>query len=377
MKFCRSEQLMLELDTIAMSRSESDQDNYLILDVINHGTPVIQFAGCESFEQAPFNICKTEEDKRRMMASILTMGTARRIQKFSAENVARNIDLVMNLYANMKEFDTKIIEEDPYLKHISLPMFYGDDFLFSFHTYQANRLFHFGSPVEEKYRDILKLGYFRENVNYPYITKNGEYFASVSVHEIMSGRKLTAPLKGNVLISGLEIGYLPYLAHCKKSVKKITVVEEDEAVIQMFQKEILPQFGYREKIHVVHDSLNHVLQQWDENWDYVVCNHYRDSMEGVFVYLDIKQYEKLHSKTKFLYQIEGSILANIKSALLIMCMAESSDDREQLYKTLVENEEGSQIIHRLQGIFSSYTIRTMKEMKILFENRELKKLLKH
>ena len=120
MKINRNENILLELDTIAMSRSESDQDNYYILDVIHHGTPVIQFAGCESFEQAPFNLCHTDEEKRRMMASILTMGTARRITKFSAENVARNIDLVMNLYKYMKEMDRKVIEEDPFLKKISL-----------------------------------------------------------------------------------------------------------------------------------------------------------------------------------------------------------------------------------------------------------------
>lgn len=376
MKFNRNENLLLELDSVAMSRSESDQDNYLILDIINHGTPVIQFAGCESFEQAPFNLCHTEEDKRRMMASILTMGTARRITKFSAENVARNIDLVMNLYKYMKEMDKSVIEEDPFLQKISLPMIYGNTFVFSFHTYQANRLFHFSSPVEEKYRDILQLGYFRENVNYPYITKNGQYYASISAHEIMSAKKLIAPLKGNVLISGVGVGYLPYLAHLKNAVKSITVVEEDKEALEMFAKEILPQFDHPEKIHIQNGNIYEILKQWEMDWDYVLLDHYTDSMQGVFAYLDVKPFEEKHKKTKFLYQIEGSILSNIKSALLIMCMAESSDDRENLYHALVENEEGAEIIHRLQGILENYTVSSVKDLQKLFKNTELKKILR-
>lgn len=376
MKINRNENILLELDTIAMSRSESDQDNYYILDVIHHGTPVIQFAGCESFEQAPFNLCHTDEEKRRMMASILTMGTARRITKFSAENVARNIDLVMNLYKYMKEMDRKVIEEDPFLKKISLPMFYKNSFVFSFHTYQANRLFHFSSPIEEKYRDILQLGYFRENVNYPYITKNGKYYASISAHEIMSAQKLLSPIKGNVLISGVGVGYLSYMAHLKKNVKHITIVEEDKEAIEMFEEEILPQFDDPKKISIINESIDTCLKQWEQEWDAVIFDHYQDSMQGVFAYLDGKSFEAQHRKTKFLYQIEGSILSNIKSALLIMCMAESSDDREHLYHTLVENEEGSEIIHRLQHVLQNYYVTNVKELKSLFKNKELREILK-
>lgn len=372
MKISRNEKVKIALDSIAMSRSESDQDNYLILDVINHGTPVIQFSNCESFEAPPFNLCRNACDKRRMMASILTMGTARRITKFSANNVARNIDLVMNLYQYMQEFDASFIEEDPFLKNISLPLMH-EEFVFGFHTYQKNRLFHFGTPIETQYRDILQLGYFREDVNYPYITRNGEYFDSISVHEMISSKNLIKLLSKNVLITGLKIGYLPYLAHCKESVEKVTIVEEDESIISLFEKEILPQFLHPEKIQIIHANTDSFLKESDLNYDCVLCDHYADSMHGVYEYVRIKELEKKHKKTKFIYALEDSILSNIKSALLIMCMAESSDQREELYHNLVENKEGEELILFLNPYFEEYQIENVNSLKKLFQNHFLKK----
>ncbi len=375
MKINKNEKVMVALDSIAMIRSESDQDNYLILDVINHGTPVIQFANCESFEAPPFNLCKNDSDKRRMMASILTMGTARRIEKFNANNIARNIDLVMNLYDHMQEFDASLIEDDPFLKNISLPMF-GEDLVFGFHSYQKNRLFHYGQPIEVNQRDILQLGYFREDVNYPYITRNGEYFASVSAHEILNGKQLISPLSKNVLVSGLSIGYLPYMIHCKDSVSKVTIVEKDEKVISLFEKEILPQFPNKEKIEIIHSDIDEYMNEWSDEYDCVLFDHYNDSMHGVFEYLKMKKLEKEHKGVKFIYQLEGSILSNIKSALLIICMAESSEEREELYKNLVEDEEGAEIVKALQPYFVDHEIRSSTDLKKLFQNQALKKMFR-
>ncbi len=372
MVISNNEKVKILLDSIAMSRSESDQDNYLILDVINHGTPIIQFSNCESFDAPPFNLCKTDADKRRMMASILTMGTARRITKFSANNVARNIDLIMNLYQYMQEFDASIIEEDPFLKNISLPLFY-EDFSFGFHTYQKDRLFHFGTPIESQFRDILQLGYFKENVNYPYITRNGEYFDSVSAHEIISSKKLVKLASKNVLITGLGIGYVPYLVKCKESVEKVTIIEEDQTVISLFEKEILPQFSHPEKIEVICSNVDTYLESSISQYDCVLFNHYSDSMQGVYEYVKLKELEKKNKKTKFIYALEDSILSNIKSALLIICMAESSEQREELYHNLIENQEGEALITFLRPYFENYQIQNENSLKKLFQNQFLKK----
>lgn len=376
MKIKRSEKILMELDSIAMSRSESDQDNYRILNMIQNGNPLVQFMNCESFREPPFSLCKDDSDRRRMMASILMMGTARNLEQFSAQSVARNIDLVMNLYKYMDEMDSSIIEEDIYLKKISLPMMYQDDFVFSFHTYRKDTLFHFGEPVEEKYRDILRLGYFRENVNYPYITKNGEYFASISAHDISEGKQLVSVLSGNVLITGLSIGYLAYLAHLKESVKQVTIVEEDEDVIDLFHDEILEQFDDLSKITVIHSNVDTFMNEWKDKYDCVLVSHYKDSMDGVFEYLNMKKIEKAHKKCKFVYLIEGSILSNIKSALLMMCMAESSDERNELYQKLFEDEESSRILNVLQPYFEDYSIENVKTLQKLFVNSELKKMFK-
>lgn len=376
MQISDNKNLRIELDSCAMSRSESDQDNYRIINMINHGNPLVQFQNCESFEEPPFSLCHTNSEKRKMMASILMMGTARNIEKFSAKSVARNIDLVMNLYNNMEEFDSNVLEEDAYLKNISLPLFYGEDFVFSFHTYQKDTLFHFGEPKESGYRDILQLGYFRENVNYPYITKNGEYFTSVSVHEKFEGRKLVEELSGDVLITGLGIGYIPYLAHLKDSVKSVTVIEEDETVIDLFEKEILHQFEHPEKIHIVCKNCKQYLEDYKEEYNHVIVTHYQDSIHGVYEYLEIKKTEKNHKKTKYHYYIEGSILSNIKSALLMMCVASSSKERNELYNEFTKDEETAHIFKVLDPYFSDYVVENAKSFQKLFVNNKLSKMFR-
>lgn len=363
------------MDQIALERSRSDEDTSRILHLLNYGTPVVQFQNCETFEAPPFDRCKNDSEKRKMMASILTMGDARKIQKFNAYNIADNIQPVMDLNENMEEFSPDILSQDPYLSHISLPMFYDDSFSFSFHTYQKDRLFHFDSPVEKGYRDIIKLGYFLENVNYPYIARNGDYFAEISVHEIISSKKLISPLSGNVLITGLQIGYLPYLAHLKDSVETVTIVEEDEKVISLFNKEILPQFNYPDKIRIIRQDIDTFLQEWDKEYDCLILNHYEDSLVGVKEYLKAKKIETLHKNTKFLYKIEDSVLTNIKTGVFWMCIAEMSDQM-QLYDTLGAEEATASVLHILKPVFSSYTIRSVRDLEKLFQNKELKKIVR-
>lgn len=375
MKIQKSDKLMAALDEIAMERSISDEDNYRILNLINEGNPVIQFANCETFEAPPFDRCRNDTDKRKMMASILTMGTARNIQKFNAYNIAENIDLVMDLYRNMEEFHEDIFQNDPYLSHVSLPLFYDASFSFSFHTYEKNRLFHFAQPVEKGNHDILRLGYFMGNANYPYITRNGSYFASVSVHEIMTAKKMIAPVSGNVLITGLSIGYLPYLAHIKDSVHSVTVIEEDEVIISLFQKEILPQFIHKEKIHVIHENIHSFMEENDQKYDCIIWNHYEDSLTGVKEYLKMKQYESSHRNTKYICKLEESILSNIKSGILMMCIREMMEEGEEIYRSFMEDASSADTMHALEPVFENHEVKSVKDLQKLFQNTELRKII--
>lgn len=374
MKIQKNKKLMQTLDQIAMERSISDEDNYQILHLLNSGDPTVRFQNCETFQAAPFDRCKNPDDKRKMMASILTMGAARNIQKFSAVNIAQNIDLVMDLYQNMEEFDQDIFQNDPYLSHVALPMYYDESFVFSFHSYEKNRLFYFDSPVEKGYHDILRLGYFRENENYPYITRNGNYFAEISVHEIISAKRMISPLSGNVLITGLSIGYMPYLAHLKDSVTSVTIIEEDETIISLFLKEILPQFIHPEKIRVIHKNIDGFMKEWDQEYDCVIFDHYNDSLIGTKEYLKLKPFEKLHKKTKFFYQIEDSILTNIKSSLLYACIAEMMEDAE-MYKGISDDPASKEVFDAVETVMDRYALQGTKDLQKLFQNKELKKII--
>ena len=61
---------------------------------------------------------------------------------------------------------------------------------------------------------------------------------------------LLLQIKYLVLILGLGMGYAAYMMHLKDNVSKVTVIEHDPEVIELFEKYTLPQFEHPEKVDV-------------------------------------------------------------------------------------------------------------------------------
>ena len=369
-----TETIQKSLKEIALQRAESDSRNYHLLNLLNSENPTLPFDKENQYPSiSPFDICHTMTEKQKMLASVMVVMQSMQISHVDGDFFRKYDDLIHMYYGNMEKLDSTLFQNDPYLQKISLPLGREGDFLFAFQSYEKNRLFHYGEPVQYGYGDILRLAWFDENIKYPSVTKNGKYFSSISADMILSSRSLIRPASQNVLILGCGIGYLPYMIHRKESVSSVTIVDQDPDVIDLFENRILPQFDHPEKIHIIHsDAYDYMKQDWQDQW--VIDDCYSESMEGVASYLSMKKLEHLHPKTKYAYWIEESVLSNLKSALLIQAMTALFPDIPE-DSLLSDEEQGKNIVTQLKPFTDSLHITNGTQLKKVFSSKGLRKYL--
>ena len=76
----------------------------------------------------------------------------------------------------------------------------------------------------------------------------------ITPNEINTMQPVIDNVSGNVVTFGLGLGYFAYMCSIKNNVNGITIVEKDKNVIELFEKYILPQFEYKDKIKIVNSD---------------------------------------------------------------------------------------------------------------------------
>ena len=370
MKINHTQQVKDEIDKAAYERAMSDEENYLLSSLIRKRGAVVDFADCTSFHEAPFDRCLDDTSKRRMFASIMAMGTARKLTHFSAPAVAANIDLVLNYYQNMKEFTRADEEEDPYMKEISLPLSNCGRLHFSHAQFRKGELFLYGEPKENGYGDLPRLGYFSEDINVPMLTLEDKGYVILNPNFFLTQQKHLPVASGHVLVLGGEAGYFLYMAQRKDSVSKVTLVENNPDTLAFIRTCVLPICS--DKVEIIEADPLYFLEDHHEAWNMIYGNCWRNSVEGTGMYLHLKQFEKQFRKTKFSYWLEDSILANIKSSILVDLMAETAEKKEEVLSILAEDQEGKKLHDQLSAYLTMEII-SRKFVQSLFLNKELRK----
>lgn len=158
-------------------------------------------------------------------------------------------------------------------------------------------------------RQIPALGYFAQPYAYPSVLQDGREWMSIKPREIESLQAAVDAAFGRVVTFGLGLGYFAFMASEKPEVAAVTVVERDPAVIELFEKAILPQFSNKNKITVIQsdafDYLEHRMSFG--NVDFVFMDIWHDIADGTALYVRAKQYESRFPHTRFSYWIERSL----------------------------------------------------------------------
>ena len=96
------------------------------------------------------------------------------------------------------------------------------------------------------------IGFFEENYDAPILKYKGTAYYSLGPKEIIAQDKVLDTVHGKVLNLGVNLGYFAFNASEKEDVEKVTIIENNQDLINLFKAKILPQFTNPEKIEIIH-----------------------------------------------------------------------------------------------------------------------------
>lgn len=151
---------------------------------------------------------------------------------------------------------------------------------------------------------LPQIGYFKDEYKYPAILEDDRIWMLITPNEIETMDKVINEVKGNILTYGLGLGYFPYMVSLKDNVSNITIVEKDKNVIRLFEKYILPQFIYKNKITIINDDAFNYEVNRKQKYDYIFTDLWHDVGDGLSLYKKMKELEK---DGIYLYWIEDTM----------------------------------------------------------------------
>ena len=210
----------------------------------------------------------------------------------------------------IRELDPDEYESDDYMLEIFIDEVKCDDWEIKTAKYTPYEAFVYDDfKYEHDGRVIPRIGYFTREYSYPVVYQNGREWMLITPNEINTMKSPIRDSHGKVLTFGLGLGYFAFMASRKDTVESVTVVERDESVIKLFCERILPQFSYKDKVHIIcADAFEYALNDMArEGYDFVFVDIWHDASDGVALYNRFKKCESLMPSATYSYWIEETL----------------------------------------------------------------------
>ena len=129
---------------------------------------------------------------------------------------------------------------------------------------------------------------------------------------------------GDVLVLGLRMGYYSYLVSLKAKVKSVTIIENDQTLIDMFETLILPQFKKAQKIKIIKaDAFDYISELEDGKYRHCFVDNMEDKND-VETYFKMKALCKRFKKTKFFYNFEPEFVYKMREQVFAEIVKEAN-----------------------------------------------------
>ena len=197
---------------------------------------------------------------------------------------------VMDSYilSNLKCLNAKDYLENPYVKAIGQTGKYGK-YALRYINYYPYQLFAYDDIKMDGYQEDSRIGYFRNKFSYLALTQGNNIWMSLNPNEIETMKPFISKGKGNVLVLGLGMGYVPYMLSLKNRVKSITIVEKDQNIIDLFNTFIWPKFANKQKIKIIKDdAIQYLKRQKHEACDYIFADLWHNPEDGLPLFVELK-----------------------------------------------------------------------------------------
>ena len=173
--------------------------------------------------------------------------------------------------------------------------------------------------------------------------------------------------KGNVLVLGLGMGYVPFMMALKPEVKSITIVEKDPEIIDLFNSLILPSFKNKEKIKIVEDDAINFVKK-NNKFDYIFADLWHSPEDGLSLFVQLKRINR-----NIGCWLEVSMYALLRRCMISLIEENTLGYGEENYKFFKTYTD--KVINKYYQKTKNLTLNTNEDLDKLLDNDNLLSLL--
>ncbi len=274
---------------------------------------------------------------------------------------------------DIKPYEISDYKDNIYYKLINPKHYKKDNVELGYYQYNPYQLFLSDEIIVDKnnnYQELIKASYFKESFSFLALAKNNNVWMSITPHEINTMQESIDIVKGQVIVAGLGLGYYPFMVSNKNNVDKVTVLEKDREIIDLFNKNLLPLFPNKNKIEIIYTDAFDYLK--NNKADYYFVDLWHDTIDGLPLYIKAKQILKDNDHAH--YWIEKSLITGFRRLLLCLIDEEyfmnTSDDD---YKTCQSSDE--KILKKLHYLLKEKEINNYKDILALISDESIDELI--
>ena len=232
--------------------------------------------------------------------------------------------------------ETKYLN-NPYLNAIKLktPIKLGE-YELKMDRFCPYEIFAYQDMTSIDYMEINSLGYFSSDFSFLTLNHRGVTWMNITPNEIETMEKSINLIKGDVIVFGLGLGYLPFMISNKKEVSHIKVIENDPNIIKIFKDNLLDYFPNKNKIEIIKDDALNYLNK-DLKSDYAFIDLWHSPEDGLKWFIKFKKSEKYSKNTTYLYWLESSFYLYLRR--LMMTLIEETIDNQNVDYSKESNYE--------------------------------------
>ena len=229
---------------------------------------------------------------------------------------------------------------------------------------------------DDHFAEKTHVAYFTKKVKYLLLTQKSEVWMSITPFEIHTMKEPIKEAHGKVLTFGLGLGYFAYEASNKEEVDEVTIIEKDSKVIQLFEKNLLPFFPHKEKLHIIkQDAFLYFERELQTmHYDTIFVDIYHTASDALPLYLRFKNGEEKFKYKNVSYWIESSILALLRRYVLTLIEEYFQGYTKENYLDVQSIED--EILLKLYLALENKTFKSYDEIHALLSNDGLKDLAK-
>ena len=291
------------------------------------------------------------------------------------DNNEDNIKIINTYLSNcFFKCNNDVYDENPFKKSLKVQNIVQNSYKYHYLTYPKYSFFPLDDiKVDEKdyYREYSSIGYFPKDYQYLTLSKNNNIWMCITPNEINTMKPHIAKAHDNVVTFGLGLGYFAFMAANKKEVNKVTVIEKDKEVINLFMNYIYPHIKNNKKIEIICiDAFDYINKNHLNEYNYAFFDLWHNAEDGLPLYIKAKE---MNIGCETGYWIEESLIAMYRRCLLTVIeesLEHYVDDDYRKSKNAIEK-----IINQIYFKTKNVKIFTIKELHSLLSKESIIKLI--